>query len=458
MASIPNPNVFREYDIRGVADRDLPDSLARDLGRALGTFWMRRGARRVAVGADCRLSSPRLKAALSEGLLECGLTLIDIGVGPTPMMYFSVFHGPGGEPLDGGVQVTGSHNPPAENGFKMMAGRETLSGEDIARLRQMIEQEDFVRAPGGRVEELDPLPAYAGFVKGNVELRRTDLRLAIDAGSGSAGPVALAALRAVGLDPIPLLCEPDGRFPVHHPDPSEPHNLELLRRTVLERGLDLGVAYDGDGDRIGVIDAHGEVLFGDRLLILLARHVLRDRPGAAILGEVKCSQTLYDDIAKHGGRPILWKTGHSLIKKKMREEGALLAGEMSGHVFFADRFFGFDDAVYATLRLLEILAAEARPLAELLADVPATVSTPEIRVECPDELKFAVVDRVKERFGRDHDVITVDGARILFEGGWGLVRASNTQPVLVLRFEAEDEARLAAIRAVVEQAVVEARG
>lgn len=458
MASIPNPNVFREYDIRGVADRDLPDSLARDLGRALGTLWVRRGARRVAVGADCRLSSPRLKAALSEGLLECGLTLIDIGVGPTPMMYFSVFHGPGGEPLDGGVQVTGSHNPPAENGFKMMAGRETLSGEDIARLRRMIEQEDFVRAPGGRVEELDPLPAYAGFVKGNVELRRTDLRLAIDAGSGSAGPVALAALRAVGLDPIPLLCEPDGRFPVHHPDPSEPHNLELLRRTVIERGLDLGVAYDGDGDRIGVIDAQGEVLFGDRLLILLARHVLRDRPGAAILGEVKCSQTLYDDIAKHGGRPILWKTGHSLIKKKMREEGALLAGEMSGHVFFADRFFGFDDAVYATLRLLEILAAEARPLAELLADVPATVSTPEIRVDCPDELKFAVVDRVKERFGRDHEVITVDGARILFEGGWGLVRASNTQPVLVLRFEAEDEARLSAIRAEVERAVSEARG
>ncbi len=458
VARIPNPNVFREYDIRGVADRDLPDSLACDLGRALGTLWVQRGAARVALGADCRLSSPRLKSALREGLLECGLTVLDIGSGPTPMMYFSVFHGPDGAPLDGGVQVTGSHNPPAENGFKMMAGRETLSGEDIALLRTMIEQEDFVRAPGGRVEELDPLPAYTGFVKGNVALRRTDLRLAIDAGSGSAGPVAVAALRAVGLDPIALLCEPDGRFPVHHPDPSEPHNLELLRRTVLERGLDLGIAYDGDGDRIGVIDAQGEVLFGDRLLILLARHVLRDRPGAAILGEVKCSQTLYDDIAKHGGRPILWKTGHSLIKKKMREEGALLAGEMSGHVFFADRFFGFDDAVYATLRLLEILAAEGRPLHELLADVPATVSTPEIRVDCPDELKFAVVERVKERFAQGHEVITVDGARILFEGGWGLVRASNTQPVLVLRFEAEDEARLSAIRAEVERAVSEARG
>lgn len=457
MASIPNPHVFREYDIRGVAERDLPDMFARDLGRALGTFWVRRGAQRVALGADCRLSSPRLARALREGLLECGLTIVDIGVVPTPLMYFSVFHGPGGEPLDGGVQVTGSHNPPAENGFKMMVGKDTLSGDEIRLLREMIEREDFVRAPGRRVEEHDPLPAYTGFMKGNIRLARKDLRLAIDAGNGAAGPTAVAALRAVGLDPIALLCEPDGNFPVHHPDPSEPKNLELLRNTVLERGLDVGIAYDGDGDRIGVIDANGETLFGDRLMIVLSRALLRDRPGAAILGEVKCSQTLYDDIEAHGGRPILWKTGHSLIKKKMREEGALLAGEMSGHVFFADRFFGFDDAVYATLRLLEILAAEGRALHELLADVPKTVSTPEIRVDCPDEQKFGVVERIKERFAKDHEVITVDGARILFDGGWGLVRASNTQPVLVLRFEAESEERLEAIRSEVERAVSEAR-
>lgn len=458
MASIPNPHVFREYDIRGVADRDLPDSLARDLGRALGTLWVRRGAERVALGADCRLSSPRLARALRQGLLECGLRVVDLGLVPTPLMYFAVFHGPDGSPLDGGVQVTGSHNPPAENGFKMMAGQQTLSGEDIRSLRALIEREDFVRAPGGTLEEHDPLPAYVGFVQGNVRLGGRSLRLAVDAGNGAAGPVAVAALRAAGLDPIALLCEPDGAFPVHHPDPSEPHNLELLRRTVLERGLDLGVAYDGDGDRVGVIDERGEVLFGDRLLILLSRAVLRDRPGAPILGEVKCSQTLYDDIAARGGRPILWKTGHSLIKKKMREEGALLAGEMSGHVFFADRFFGFDDAVYATLRLLEILSADERPLSARLADVPETVSTPEIRVDCPDEVKFDVVERIKERFAREHEVITVDGARVLFDGGWGLVRASNTQPVLVLRFEASDEARLEAIRAEVERAVEEARG
>jgi phosphomannomutase/phosphoglucomutase len=452
-SAIPNPNVFREYDIRGVADRDLPDDFAYGLGRSLGTFWARRGARRVAVGRDCRLSSPRLASALTRGLLECGLTLVDIGVVPTPMMYFTVFH----HGLDGGVQVTGSHNPPAENGFKMMAGDQTLSGEDIRSLCDRMERNDFVRHPGGRIEELDPLEGYVGFVRGNVRLARKDLRVAIDAGNGAAGPTALAALRAAGLDPIPLLCEPDGSFPVHHPDPSEPHNLELLRRTVLERGLDLGIAYDGDGDRIGVIDDEGEILFGDRLLILLARRVLADRPGAAILGEVKCSQTLYDDIADKGGRPILWKTGHSLIKKTMREERALLAGEMSGHVFFADRFFGFDDAVYASLRLLEILASTDRPLHELLADVPRTFSTPEIRVECPDQLKFDVVSRIEQRFSRDHEVVTVDGARVLFEGGWGLVRASNTQPVLVLRFEAESEERLDAIRSEVERAVEEAR-
>ena len=451
--TIPNPHVFREYDIRGVADRDLTDALARDLGRALGTFWSRRGGRRVAVGRDCRLSSPRLFEALTAGLLEAGLTLVDIGVVPTPLMYFSVFH----EDLDGGVQITGSHNPPEDNGFKMMSGHATLSGDDIRSLRTLIERRDFVKAPGGRVQQVDVLPAYEGFIRGNVKLARTDHSVAIDAGNGAAGPTALAALRAAGIEPEALLCEPDGRFPVHHPDPSEPHNLEMLRAAVLERGHDVGIAYDGDGDRIGVIDARGEQLFGDRLLILLSRYLLKERPGAAILGEVKCSQTLYDDIAKHGGRPILWKTGHSLIKAKMKEEGALLAGEMSGHVFFADRFFGFDDAVYATLRLLEILAAEGRPLHELLADVPQAFSTPEIRVECPDDQKFDVVERIKARFAQTNDVITVDGARILFEGGWGLVRASNTQPVLVLRFEAESDQRLGEIRGEVEAAVEEAR-
>lgn len=453
MTEIPNPHVFREYDIRGVADRDFPDELVHDLGLAMGTFWSRRGGRRVALGADCRLSSPRIKQALTQGLVKAGLTVLDLGMVPTPLMYFTVFH----SDLDGGVQVTGSHNPPEDNGFKMMAGKSTMSGGDIKALRAFIERRDLVRAPGGKVQPFDPMPAYVGFVSGNVRLGERRLKVAIDAGSGAAGPTALAALAAAGVEPEALLCEPDGAFPVHHPDPSMPENLELLRETVLEGGYDVGIAYDGDGDRIGVIDARGELLFGDRLLILLSRQLLRERPGAAVLGEVKCSQTLYDDIAERGGRPILWKTGHSLIKAKMKEEGALLAGEMSGHVFYADRFFGFDDAVYATLRLLEILSRDPRPLHEQLADVPETFSTPEIRVPCPDAEKFDVVDRVRERFAKERDVITVDGARVLFEDGWGLVRASNTQPVLVLRFEASDESALARIREEVERAVEEAR-
>ena len=454
MSSITNPFVFREYDIRGVAERDFSDELVRDIGRALGTFWARRDQTRVAVGRDCRLSSPRLHAALVQGILETGTSIVDIGMVPTPLLYFTVFD----RGLDGGVQITGSHNPPEDNGFKIMSGQGTLSGQEIAELRHIIEAGDFIRRDGAELTESDPLPAYEGFVRGNISLARKNLRFAMDAGNGAGGPTAVAAMRALGLTPIELLCEPDGHFPVHHPDPSQPEHLELLVKTVKDQGLEFGIAFDGDADRIGVIDARGETLWGDKLMILFSREVLRRRPGAAILGEVKCSQTLYDDIAKHGGRPILWKTGHSLIKKKMKEERALLAGEMSGHVFFADRYHGFDDAIYAALRLIEIVANADRPLHTLLADVPKTFVTPELRVECPDELKFVVVDRVLAHYRKTHDVIDVDGARILFgEGAWGLVRASNTQPVLVLRFEANTPERLDSIRAEVDDIVAKAK-
>lgn len=448
-----NPHIFRQYDIRGVADRDMPDAFARDLGCALGTFWRRNGLRRVALGRDCRTSSDRLHGALLAGLVETGVQVVDIGIVPTPLTYFAVFH----LDLDGGVQITGSHNPPAENGFKMMKGKGSLFGDDIHTLHTLMEQRDFDCIGGGTVEQHDVLPAYAGYVRGNVSLERADVRFAIDAGNGAGGPAALAAMDAVGLSPVTLLCDMDGAFPVHHPDPSQPENLELLRERVLRDGLDVGIAYDGDADRIGVIDARGETVWGDRLMVLLSRAVLRDHPGAAILGEVKCSQTLYDDIEKHGGRPILWKTGHSLIKTKMKEEKALLAGEMSGHIFFADRYFGYDDAIYATLRLLEILAAADRPLHELIGDLPETHSTPELRVDCADEIKFDVVRRVLEHYRSTHEVVDVDGARIAFDGGWGLVRASNTQPVLVLRFEASSAERLAAIRDEVEAVVHTAR-
>ena len=449
-----NPLVFREYDIRGIADRDFDDALVRDIGRAFGTFCARRGKQRVALGRDCRLSSPRLHAALLEGMLDTGLHVVDIGVGPTPLLYFTVFE----SDLDGGVQITGSHNPGNENGFKLMCGKATLSGDEIRELRQLIVDGDFARRAGGQMQAYDPRAAYCGYMTGNVRLARKDLRFAVDAGNGAAGPLSIAAMQAVGLAPEAMYCEMDGRFPNHHPDPSEIHNLMPLIDKVRRDKLEIGIAFDGDGDRIGVIDERGEIIWGDRLMILFSRQILKRHPGGAILGEVKCSQTLYDDIAKSGGRPIIWKTGHSLIKKKMKEESALLAGEMSGHMFFADRYFGYDDATYAALRMLEIVAESDRPVSALLEDVPRTHATPEIRVDCADDVKFDVVKRVLDHYRREREVLDVDGARVRFEHGWGLVRASNTQPALVLRFEASSPSQLDAIQSEVRAVVQRALG
>jgi phosphomannomutase/phosphoglucomutase len=394
-----------------------------------------------------------LHAAFLEGLLDTGMNVVDIGVGPTPLLYFTVFE----SDLEGGAQITGSHNPGNENGFKLMCGKATLSGDEIRELRQLIIDGDFARRQGGQVQGYDPRPAYCGYMAGNVRLSRKDVRFAVDAGNGAAGPLSIAAMQAVGLSPDPMFCEMDGHFPNHHPDPSEVHNLMPLIERVRANKLELGIAFDGDGDRIGVIDERGEIIWGDRLMILFSRQILKRHPGAAILGEVKCSQTLYDDISKNGGRPIIWKTGHSLIKKKMKEEAALLAGEMSGHMFFADRYFGFDDATYAALRMIEIVADADQPLSALLEDVPRTHATPEIRVDCADDVKFNVVQRVLDHYRREHEVLDVDGARVRFPHGWGLVRASNTQPALVLRFEAGSPSQLDEIqnevRGVVQRAL-----
>ncbi|MGB5195190.1 MAG: phosphomannomutase/phosphoglucomutase [Polyangiales bacterium] len=441
-----NLHVFRQYDIRGHAERDFGDDFVDALGRALGTFYAERGLKRIAVGRDCRLSSPRLHEALCVGLRQTGMNIVDIGVGPTPLLYFAVHH----LDLDGGVQITGSHNPPDENGFKMMVGKDSLYGADIIELRDTMESKGFLEAPGGTLEIVDPRPAYVENAQQDIQLGRKDIRFAVDAGNGAGGPLALRTLRALGLDPVALLCEMDGTFPVHHADPTDPETLELLKDRVLEDGLELGFAYDGDADRVGVIDARGEVIWGDKLMIILSRALLEKHPGATIIGEVKCSQTMYDDIAARGGQGILWKTGHSLIKTKMKEEGALLAGEMSGHLFFADRYYGFDDAIYATLRMLELLSHSRIPLHEMLGDVPKTFATPEIRVECDDARKFDLVQQVVEHYRPTHALMDIDGARIQFNGGWALVRASNTQPVLVLRFEADSEERLASIRSEVE--------
>jgi phosphomannomutase/phosphoglucomutase len=448
-----NPQIFREYDIRGNADRDLSDDVARDLGRALGTVMAERGLRRIMVGRDCRLSSRRLRNALVEGLVETGRHVVKIEVGPTPLLYFAVNH----LDADGGIMVTGSHNPPEDNGFKMLLGKGTIHGDDIRALRERIEARNFVTLPGGHVERAEVGPRYVAWMTGNISLARTDVKFVLDAGNGAGGPLALAAMRALGLNPDPLFCDMDGRFPNHHPDPTHPENLAALVARVRETGAEVGIAFDGDADRIGAVDPAGEIIWGDKLLVAFARSVLARHPGAAVLGEVKCSQTLYDDIAAHGGRPIMWKTGHSLIKAKMKEEHALLAGEMSGHIFFADRYFGFDDAIYAALRMLEIVAASPLSLTEMLSDLPPTFVTPEIRVPCPDEVKFQVVDAVLAHYRPTHPVADVDGARVNFGDGWGLVRASNTQAVLVLRFEATTEARRDALRAEVEALVATAR-
>lgn len=440
-----NEHVFRAYDIRGVADHDLTDPFVFALGQAFATLVGRdHGRRKIAVGRDCRLSSDRIFRAFSSGLRASGADVVDLGVVSSPVLYWAAHH----FTTDGAVQITGSHNPAEYNGFKMMLGTSTLHGDAIAELKRLVTRGDFASGDGG-VIEVEPLGAYVDDIAGRVTVTRP-LKVVVDGGNGTGGPPAVALLERMGVEIVPLYVDMDGRFPNHHPDPTVEANLAELRAAVLEHGADLGVAYDGDADRIGVIDDAGHVLWGDRLMILLARDILAEHPGAAIVGEVKCSKTLYEDIEARGGRPIMSQVGHSLIKARMKVEKALLAGEMSGHIFYADRWYGFDDAVYVTARLLEIIAREGRALSELLADVPVTHVTPEIRVPCPDDEKFDVVARAAAHFGEHHPVVDIDGARVDFGDGWGLIRASNTQPVLVLRAEAEDAAALARIRATLE--------
>lgn len=411
-------------------------------------------APRIVVGRDCRRSGPRLFEALMHGLIEGGAEVIDVGVGPTPLVYFGVFH----LDADGGVMITGSHNPGDENGFKMMKGKGSFFGEDIQKLRQRVESSALPLGPRGSIQTCPIEDAYLDKLRNAVRIDDTKMAVVVDAGNGSAGPIGIRALRATGLQPTALFCDMDGSFPNHHPDPTVPKNLEALIAEVKRKNARVGIAWDGDGDRLGVVDQSGEIVWGDRLLALFARYVLRDRPGAAVIGDVKCSQVTFDDVARHGGRPIMWKTGHSLIKTKAKEEGALVAGEMSGHFFFSDRYYGYDDAIYASLRLLEILAREGKTVVELLADLPQMVSTPELRVDCPDELKLAVVNAVRERLRGQGELSEIDGARLTYpDGSWALVRASNTGPVIVLRFEAPNAERLAQIRSDVEGIVQAAR-
>jgi phosphomannomutase / phosphoglucomutase len=442
-----NPEMFREYDIRGIADKDMTDEDVLLIGKGVGTFLRERGRSRLTVGRDCRLTSSRYSEKVIAGLLSTGCDVIDIGVCPTPVLYFSIQH------LDqeGGVMVTASHNPMEYNGFKLCIGLDSIHGKDIQAIFKIINERSF-RAGQGTLSTADVVTAYKAFVGENITLS-TSLKVGIDAGNGTAGVVAVPIVKSLGCDVYDLYCDMDGTFPNHEADPTVAKNLQDLISLVKAKRLDVGIGYDGDGDRIGVVDEKGEIIFGDQLMIIFSREILSRKPGATFISEVKCSKTMYDDIEKNGGRPVMWKTGHSLIKKKMKEENAVLAGEMSGHMFFADRYFGYDDAIYASCRLLEILADTGKTIDQLLSGVPKTYTTPEIRVDCPDDKKFAVVRRATEFFRERYPIIDIDGVRILFDDGWGLVRASNTQPALVLRFEAMSASRLSEVRRLVETAL-----
>ncbi len=451
MALMLNPTIFREYDIRGIAASELHDAGIELLGQAFGTYFQRHSGKHITLGRDTRLSSPRLRDALLRGLKASGCHVTDLGVVPTPVLYYSVFR----LRADAAVMITGSHNPPEFNGFKAVCGGSTIYGEAIQQLRRMIETGDLARGEvsGNAAENAaDMVTPYVEEVASQFHFARR-IRVSIDAGNGTGGPVMHRLLERLNVEATEMFFEMDGRFPNHHPDPTVPANLDALIRSVLDTGADLGIAFDGDTDRIGAVDDRGAIVYGDQLMIIYAREILTRKPGATFIGEVKCSQTMYDDIRARGGNPIMWKTGHSLIKAKMKETHAELAGEMSGHMFFADRYYGFDDALYAACRLMEIVSQSGRPLSSQLADLPATVATPEIRIDCPDELKFEVVREAAAELSARHQTIGVDGVRVLFPGGWGLVRASNTQPVLVMRFEAGTAQLLAEYRAEVEEVV-----
>lgn len=443
-----NQNIFREYDIRGIVGRDLTDETVAILGRAIGTFFRKNGAKRIAVGYDARMSGTRFRGLLVKGFRETGCDAVLIGRVPTPVLYHTVYT----KDVDGGVMITGSHNPPDHNGFKICLGKQTLFGSQIQEIKRIALSGDFA-AGQGQTEEIEVLSDYERDILSKINLGERQLKAVVDAGNGMGGVTAEPIYERLGIEMVKLFIEPDSDFPNHHPDPTVTENLQDTIRAVKEHKADIGIAFDGDGDRIGVVGENGRVIWGDELMVLLSREILKEQPGATIIAEVKCSQKLFDDIEARGGKPLMWKAGHSLIKAKMKETGAALAGEMSGHIFFADRFYGFDDATYAGARVLEILSKTGKTLSKLLGDLPETFSTPELRVDCADERKFDIVQQIADEFSQTNEVITTDGARILFENGWGLVRASNTQAILVLRFEADSKENLQKIQQIVESRV-----
>ncbi|MEK7397081.1 MAG: phosphomannomutase/phosphoglucomutase [Candidatus Poribacteria bacterium] len=455
------PSIFREYDIRGIIEKELSPELAKYLGIAFAKYLKsklpieQKHMPTIAVGRDCRFSGESYAHGLIAGLTEQGVNVVVLGVCPTPLTYFSLFH----LNLDGGIMITGSHNPPEYNGYKICVGKETIHGHQIQELRQIMEAltntqiNPLQPEKRGNTSEYPIINAYIDYLIKNSCAHNTK-KIVLDAGNGVAGCVAPAMFQRLGATVIPLYCDMDGSFPNHHPDPTVPANLKDLIATVKKENADFGIAFDGDADRIGLVDERGNILFGDELMVIFSRAVLKDRPGATIISEVKSSHRLYNDILAHGGKPLMWKTGHSLIKAKMKETKAALAGEMSGHIFFADRYFGYDDAIYAALRFYEIAGSTTKPASSFLEDLPKTIATPEIRIECEEASKFALVEETKRHLsGSEGKINDIDGIRIDFGDGWGLLRASNTQPVLVLRFEAPTEPRLIDIKNKMETAL-----
>ncbi len=442
------PEIFRQYDIRGIVGKDLTQETVEILGKAIGTYFRRHNRSHVAVGKDCRLSSPAFSESLGKGLLSTGCDVTELGTIPTPLLYFSIYY----KKIAAGIMITGSHNPPEYNGFKMMSGEDTLYGPDIQDIYQIVASGKFIHDKQGTKKTYDIIPEYSDYVVDNINMEKS-LKVVVDAGNGTGGVVAVPIFKRLGCEVIDLFCEMDGNFPNHHPDPTLPEALETLITQVKESGADVGIAYDGDADRIGVVDDAGNIIWGDQLMILFARDIIPSHPGAPVISEVKASKLLYEEIERLGGRPIMWKTGHSFIKKKIKQEKALLAGEMSGHIFFADRFFGFDDAIYSSARLLEILSRSHQKLSTMFLDLPQTFHTPEIRIYASDAVKFKIVDLVKNELAKKHPIVDIDGVRAQFPHGWGLVRASNTQDVLVLRFEADTENDLVAIRKEIEKTI-----
>jgi phosphomannomutase/phosphoglucomutase len=440
MAQI-NPYIFREYDIRGVVDKDLIPEVVELIGKGFGTYLKRNGAKKISLGGDVRLHTEKLRESIVKGIISTGLDIINLGAVTTPAQYFSLHK----LPVDGGMMITGSHNPPEFNGFKMSLGTAPIYGEMIQEIREIIESDNFENGQG-QVEDYFILDEYIDDISSLLNLERP-VKAIVDCGNGAASLVAGKLFKKLNPGATMLFCEPDGRFPNHHPDPTVVEYIQDLIKKVKETDAELGIGYDGDADRIGVVDDEGNIVWGDRLLAIFARDLLQRRKGEKIIFDVKCSQALPEAIEAAGGVPIMWKTGHSLLKKKMKETGALVGGEMSGHIFFADNFYGFDDAIYASARLMAMLSRTPKSISDLLADIPQYYSTPEIRAECvSDEEKFKIAQEAADYFKKHNDVIDIDGVRILFGDGWGLVRPSNTQPVIVIRFEAKTPQRLDEIK------------